>query len=141
MIAPIPLTNSSTGRSQWRNATKAATECSENRIDMIERKSPIALLKLISAVAFLLYGLYCVATQSAYCPATSRDDYLYTRMDGPHAIAFGASLILIAVCVGTFGRFKDNHAKNQIAWMIRVIGIATAMALGWYGLLGGTNVE
>lgn len=107
---------------------------------MNERKSHTDSLKLISKVAFFLYGLFCVVTQSAYSPASPHDDFLYTRMDGRYAIAFGGALIFIGVSVGSDGRLLGKGSNHRAAWIIRAIGFAIAVGLGWYALLGGTNV-
>ena len=61
-------------------------------------------------------------------------------MEGAHAIAFGVSLVLLAGCIGVAGRLWGISDKNRAAWVIRGIGIAIAVALGWYALLGGTNI-
>lgn len=107
---------------------------------MRERKSHSDLLKLVSTVAFILYGLFCVVTQSAYCLASPHDDYLYTRMDVRYAIAFGSALILISLSVGSGGRLLGKGSNHRAAWIVRGIAFAIAIGLGWYALLGGTNL-
>jgi hypothetical protein len=102
--------------------------------------SNATLWKLGSSAAFFLYGLFCVVTQTAYCPGTSHDDYLYTRMEGRYAIAFGASLVLLSGSFVVASKIRRTGGKDHIAWMIRGIGIAIVAALGWYALSGGANV-
>lgn len=104
------------------------------------REKSATLLQLVPTAGFLFYGVYCVVTQTAYVPATSYNDYRYTSMEGPHAIAFGVSLGLLAGCVGVAGRLWGISDNNRAAWVIRCIGIAIAVALGWYALLGGTHI-
>lgn len=104
---------------------------------MDQREKPKQWL-LLSTVGLSLYGLYCMVAQTAYCLAMPYDDYLYTRMEGPHAIAFGASLLLLAVS-GVAGRLWNKDGNDRAAWLIRGLGIAIVIPLVWYALSGGTH--
>jgi hypothetical protein len=108
---------------------------------MNNREKSTTLLNLISTAAFFLYGLYCVVSQTAYLPANSHDDYFYTRMEGSHAIAFGASLVLLAACLEVARRLRANGGNDYAEWTLRGIGLVIAAIGIWYAMSGGVNIN
>ena len=108
---------------------------------MNNREKPTTLLNTILKAAFPLYGFYCVVTQTAYFPADSSDDYLYTRMVGRHAIAFGASLMLLAASFEVARRLRANGGKDYAYWTVRGIGLVVAAVGTWYAMSGGANID
>lgn len=113
----------------------------ETRIILNNREKLITLLATILRMGIALYGLYCVVTQTAFVPADPSDDYLFTRMLGRHAIAFGASLLLIAACSEVARRQAANGGKTSNSWAVRGIGWVVAAVGIWYAMSGGSNIN
>ena len=100
-----------------------------------------AVGRVVALAVWGLYGLYCIVVQTAWAPASYRDDYLYSRMEGRYAVAFGFAVILFPVCFPTtMKKWREAGGKPAMLF-VRYGGFATAVGLFWYAMAGATEVD